>query len=172
MDKSMALFLANHNLTKEYLHQIFDYKDGDLYWKVRTSNRIKIGEKAGTIAKRGNININHNGKLLKAHRIIFMMHHGYFPEIIDHIDGNPLNNNIENLRPATELQNHHNMAISKRNTSGIKGICWSKDKNKWLARCNFDYKPHFVGYFDKIDHAQTAVEAYRSKLHGEFARHK
>jgi hypothetical protein len=159
-------------LTQEYLHTLFDYKDGSLYWKVKTSNRIKIGTKAGTIAKRGNLNININKKLHKAHRLIFMMHYGYVPKIIDHIDGNPLNNCIKNLRPATELQNHHNMGISKRNTSGIKGVCWDKSKNKWLARCNFDYKAHHVGYFDKIEEAKKSIELYRNYLHGEFARHK
>jgi hypothetical protein len=163
--------MAKSILSQEYLKELFDYEDGHLYWKIRTSNRVKIGQQAGTIAKRGNININHSGKKLKAHRLIFMMHHGYLPKIIDHIDGNPLNNKIENLREATELQNHHNAAICKRNTSGIKGICWDKAKNKWLARCNFDYKPHFVGYFDKINEAKVALETYRSKLHGEFARH-
>ena len=161
-----------NNLTSEYLKQVFEYKDGVLYWKIKPSLRANIGQKAGTISKRGCIHIFYKRKCYKAHRLIFFMHYGYVPNLIDHIDGNPLNNLIENLRPATELQNHHNMGISKRNTSGIKGICWSKDKNKWMARCNFDYKPHFVGYFDKIDIAKLAIEAYRTELHGEFARHR
>ena len=164
--------MVNKILTQDNLHEIFEYRDGNLYWKKCSSNKIKFGQKAGTIAKRGCIHINYNHKIYKAHRLIFMMNYGYLPKIVDHIDGNPLNNLIENLRPATELQNHHNSVISKRNTSGIKGICWSKDKNKWLARCNFNYKPHFVGYFDKINEAQLAIETYRNKLHGEFARHK
>ena len=159
-------------LTQEYLHSIFEYKDGELYWKKSTSNRVKIGDKAGTIAKRGNVNINHCGKLHKAHRLIYIMFYGYVPAIIDHIDGNPLNNNIENLRPATELQNHHNVGILKRNKSGVKGVCWDKSKNKWLVRVNFQYKAHFVGYFDKIEEADKMAKQYREHLHGEFARHK
>jgi hypothetical protein len=79
-----------------------------------------------------------------------MMHYGYIPSIIDHIDGNPLNNNIKNLRPATEMQNHHNMGISKRNKSGIKGVCWDKSKNKWFARCNFDYKSHHPSHIRSL----------------------
>jgi hypothetical protein len=159
-------------ISYEELHRLFKYKDGHLYWKIRNSNRIKIGDKAGTVAKRGNININISKRLYKAHRIIFFMHHKYLPPIIDHIDGNSLNNRIENLRPATELQNHHNVGVLKRNKSGVKGVCWDKSRNKWFARLNFNYKSHHAGYFDKIEEAKKAVELYRNQLHGSFAKHE
>ena len=159
-------------ISYEELHRLFLYKNGNLYWKVRNSNRIKVGSQAGTVAKRGNINININKRLYKAHRIIFFMHHKYLPPIIDHIDANPLNNRIENLRPATEIQNHHNVAICKRNTSSVKGVCWDKAKNKWMARCHYNYKSYFVGYFDSIDKAKMAIIKVRNQLHGQFARHE
>jgi len=159
-------------ISAEELHRLFQYKDGHLYWKIRNSNRIKIGSQAGTVAKRGNINININKRLYKAHRIIFFMHHKYLPPIIDHIDGNPLNNRIENLRPATETQNHHNVGMFKNNKSGVKGVCWDKSKKKWLARCCFQYKIHHIGTFDSLEEASKMVKQYREFLHGSFARHE
>ena len=117
-------------LTKEYLQSIFDYKDGRLFWKVKKAQRLNVGDEAGCLDKRY-LTTGLNGKVYRNHRLIFLMHHGYLPKEIDHKDNDQLNNRIENLRPATRSQNCSNTGIGKKNTSGVKGVSWSKRNNKW-----------------------------------------
>ena len=89
---------------------------------------------------------------------------------IDHIDGNRLNNCIENLREATASQNGQNKKLSKNNTSGIKGVYFTK-WNKWVAQLKINNKIIYLGSFDDIKLAEIAVKEARSKNHGVFARH-
>ena len=117
-------------LTKEYLHTLFDYKDGELYWKIRPANCIQIGDKAGCLDTNGYYKIRIHKRMHGTHRIIFAMHHGYFPKQIDHIDRNTKNNKIENLRDASAAQNMWNTLKNPRNTSGYKNVLWRKDKKK------------------------------------------
>jgi hypothetical protein len=70
-------------------------------------------------------------------------------QIIDHIDNNPSNNNIENLRITTQQQN----CFNKKKT---KGYCWYKSRNKFLAYINKDYKHIHLGYFDTEEEARQA----------------
>ena len=94
------------------------------------------------------------------------------PNEIDHIDCNPLNNNIENLRPATRSENIRNRRLHKNNKSGIKGVSWSKKNKKWLAQCVNDHKNHNLGLFNTIEEATIVVKLARNQLHGSFARHE
>lgn len=95
-------------LTQKYVRSLFDYKDGNLYWKVRKAYRIKIGDLAGYVNITGYQEVIIDGKSYKAHRLIFLYHHGYLPKFLDHIDCNKLNNDINNLREATKSQNKMN----------------------------------------------------------------
>ncbi len=147
-------------LTAEQLHQVFEYRDGDLYWKP---------SKAGTIDGGGYYQTGIQGKYFKNHRLIFLMHHGYLPALIDHIDGNRLNNRIENLRPATRSQNSFNSMKSKSNTSGVKGVSWRKDLKKYRARLYANKKTYELGLFKTMEEAEQAIADARNKHHGEFA---
>ena len=148
----------------------FEYKNGELYWKV-SKQKIKIGQKAGTLNNSGYRVIKFNQKSYLEHRIIFALHKGYMPEFVDHIDGNTINNHIENLREATKTQNHYNRNLQKNNTSGIKGVCWHKPSKKWSVNLIVNgEKKYFGTYFDK-EVARFVVEAMRCKYHGNFANH-
>lgn len=164
--------MADKNFTKEYLHTLFEYKDGILYWKEnRVANKIK-GKKAGCIDGKGYLQTKINNVLHKNHRIIFMMFKGYLPKSIDHSDGNPLNNKIENLRKATNAQNIMNAKISTNNTSGFKGVEWNKRLKKWTVRIQIDGKRKYFGCYKDIDYARFVSDAMRYKYHKEFARTK
>ena len=116
------------------------------------------------------IHISVNGKRYTAHRLIYMYHHGHTPECIDHIDGNGLNNCIENLRAATLTQNQYNSKTRSDNTSGFKGVYFRKPSNKWMAYIKINKKMRYLGLFvNKTDAAQAVIEA-RVKYHGEYAR--
>jgi len=160
-------------ITKELLDELFEYKDGSLYWKVTLSNRGQIVNKAGSARTDGYLRLGINGKEYAIHRLVFFMHNGYLPKIIDHIDNNYLNNKIENLREATQSQNLQNSKLSKNNTSGIKNVSWDKEKNKWLVSIKIknNGKSQYIGYYADIELAELIAIEAREKYHGTFANH-
>jgi len=162
-------FMSDNIIFKETVRKHFDYRDdGELIWKYCRGG-VAMGEVAGSVRPNGYKDIRFYGKLWRAHRLIFIWHHGWVPDYLDHIDRNPLNNRIENLRPATLQQNVHNASIHKNNTSGFKGIFWSKERNRWAARCRVNYKSYYVGNFKDINDAVAALHEFRKKHHGEFS---
>ena len=160
------------NITKEYLLEILHYEDGKLYWKKDSNNQVRIGSEAGSNHKAtGYRNIVINKKSYRLHRIIFLMHHGYLPEFVDHINNNKLDNRIKNLRPATRYQNCQNTRTKKSNTSGIKGVYWNKRLNKWECSLDQNGKRVYIGVFDNIELAELVISEARKKYHGQFANY-
>ena len=98
------------------------------------------------------------------------MFHGYMPKEIDHIDNNPSNNRIENLREATRSEQLCNTKLRKDSTSGIKGVTWDKSRNKWIVSINKDKKTMFRGRFNDLELAQLVAVEARNKYHGDFAK--
>lgn len=158
-------------VTQELLHKLFEYRDGELYWKVSRGRLAKVGDKAGWISKKGYLNTKINGKCYLNHRLIFLMHYGYLPEMLDHKDTNTLNNRIENLREATRSQNNRNVKLRKDNTSGIKGVSWFKKSKKWLAQVTINKKQVYLGLYEDLELAELVATEARNKYHGEFANH-
>ena len=150
-------------MTQQDFIDRFEYKDGDLFYK-KTEGCMKQGAKAGTIDKGGYLKALINRKPYRLHRIIFMMHHGYLPQYLDHIDGNPANNRIENLRPATASENNLNRGKHKRNTSGFKGVTWVATEGRYSARIAIGKKRLFLGYFDNPKEAHQAY-CEAAKIH-------
>lgn len=161
-------------LTKEYVAEFLEYKDGVLYWKKKPTakaNSIKIGEVAGTVRPDGYSAIKLNYKLYLTHRLIFLLFHGYLPSTLDHIDGNPNNNKIENLREATNSQNSQNQKIRHNNTSGVKCVTLDKSRNKWQVQIHINKKKKNLGYYKDLELAELVATEARNKYHGGFARH-
>lgn len=158
-------------ITLDLLNQIYEYRDGKLFWKIKFTDKVVIGKEVGTI-RNGYKSTKINKKDYGVHRLIFFMHKGYFPKCIDHVDGNPLNNHIENLRDANRMQNAQNSKIPKTNTSGFKNVTWKKDRCKWKVEIRQNNKVHFFGYFDSVFHANEVAKEARNLLHKEFARHE
>jgi hypothetical protein len=129
------------------------------------------GYVAGTVSANGYIIIKIKGKVYLAHRLIFLLHHGYLPAYIDHIDGNKLNNRIENLREATKTENGLNQKIRVDSKTGVKGVTWHKTNKKYHAQLKVNGVIKHIGYFDDIDSASQAITQERNKHHGEFANH-
>lgn len=152
------------------LLKIFEYADGFLLWKDNMGSRAKKGSIAGSANGNGYWRVRLNKKLHYAHRLIFAIHYGYIPKYIDHIDNNPLNNKIENLREVTQTQNNCNSKKPKDNTSGTKGVYWFKPKGKWKVQISLNGKAKHFGYFDNIELAELVAIEARDKFHGIFAR--
>ena len=158
-------------VTQADVLELFDYLNGNLSWRVNRSS-MKAGQLAGHLKSTGYMAVRINNKEYKAHRIIYLWHHGYLPACIDHIDGNRSNNKIDNLRPATTSQNNWNSKRPRKNTSGLKGVCWCKRDKKWLARVQINGKQLHLGYFNNIDDAEVAIRNARESNHGEYAKHE
>ena len=158
------------NMTQEYAHSLFEYKDGSLYWKVRKAPHVKVGAKVGSPTKYGYETVYVDGRNWRIHRLVFLMQHGYLPKMIDHINGNRIDNRIENLRAANDNQNAHNMGMRPDNSSGIKGVSWNKDRQKWAVRVNHNKKT-YQRYVQDLELAELVAIEMRSKLHGEYANH-
>lgn len=89
--------------------------------------------------------------------------------VIDHINRNPLDNRRENLRIVTPQQNCMNKSIQPNNTSGVPGVSWRKDRNKWRAFISIDGKQIALGLYKRKEDAIAARKAAEEKYFGEFA---
>ena len=142
-----------------------------LRWIKKPNRNIPIGKEAGRIGSKGYYQTSCCGKRFENHRIIYFLVHGEWPKCVDHIDGNPTNNLIENLRSATLSQNQFNRKINKNSKSGVKGVCWAAHANKWMATVSKNYKTYHLGYFKDLEEAKEVVESFRKTLHKEFFNH-
>ncbi len=152
--------------SKELLMETFFYRDGNLFWKKRSKKR-NIGDMAGWIEKNGYVGCSLNGSAYRLHRLIYQMHHGNCPDIIDHINGDISDNRIENLRPATSQQNNFNRRAAKINKLGTKGVCI--ERGKFKANIKFNGKSMHLGYFDNLEDASLAYQKKSIELFGEYA---
>ena len=101
-----------------------------------------------------------------AHRIAWLIHYGEFPQDeIDHINRNRTDNRIENLRVVTSGKNSTNTGMYKNNTSGVKGVFWHIQNQRWYASIGVGGNMQWLGYFDDF---QSAVRARKNAevLHG------
>jgi len=159
-------------ITQEIAHQLFEYRDGALYWKIKPCRRDPIGTKAGHFdSARGYTSINYQKKRYYLHRIIFLMQHGFLPAEIDHIDGNKANNKIENLRACSHSENGFNKAAQNNSKSGVKNVSWSKVRNKWIVFIKSNNKQKNIGGFDDLELAELVAVMAREKYHGAYANH-
>ncbi len=146
-------------LTQKRLKELlyYDPNTGIFTWRVKTSHRICIGSEAGCINREGYRQIGIEGKLRPAHRLAWLFVYGYFPEHgIDHINRKPGSNQISNLREASQSCNMRNCGNRVNNTSGITGVSWDKQSNKWNARIRINQKAHNLGRYFYLDDAICA----------------
>ena len=163
--------LPHQIVTSADAHALLEYDDGKLIWRHDTSIRTKCaGKVAGNIRKDGYCALRLKGKAYLAHRVIFLMHHGYWPKSVDHIDGNPRNNRIENLRECTVSQNMCNRKIQKNNTHGAKNIFWHARDKRWVVRVTMNGKTITAGSSKDKEVALAIAHRARNVLHGEFSR--
>ncbi len=149
-------------LTAECLRSVLDYEPetGIFTWKVRTSNSVKVGDVAGGPDGRGYLQISVQSRLYQAHRLAWLHVNGVWPKLnIDHINRNPSDNRLVNLRDVTQKQNLQNRSKPSNNTSGYPGVVWHKRISKWQARIKHNYKHIHLGYFSILEEAIAARKA-------------
>jgi hypothetical protein len=91
-------------------------------------------------------------------------------DVVDHINGNKLDNRKSNLRIVTREQNSQNGTVSKKATSQYMGVCWAKECNKWSCQINVNGRKKHLGLFvDEIEAAKCRDIA--TKLYfGEYGK--
>ena len=155
--------------------------------------RIIKGFENYSVSNLGNIKNNKTGRILKPtinfhgyyqvslcqdgntytkkiHKLVaeYFIPNLYNKKCVDHIDNNKLDNNVNNLRWATNHENNMNQKLSSRNTSNYKGVSFHKGSNKWEAKIQINGKKKHLGYFDSIEDAVNARVKKAKEVYGEY----
>jgi len=159
-------------VTEFLLHKLFEYKNAELHWKEKTTplSRVKIGDVAGTIDKKGYRKIGINGKVYFAHRLILLYHGVITPDQVDHVNGIKHDNNFANLRLATNSNNRMNTRLASNNKSGVKNVNWHKKQSKWVVQLGVNGKKMNFGAYHDLQVAKFVADTMRHKYHGNFSR--
>lgn len=169
----MGLKRGNKIITQEKLKEILGYDPltGVFVWRVASARKIKIGDVAGNLYSSGYLYIGFQRKLYRAHTLAWLYIHGVFPrKMVDHIDGNPSNNSIRNLRECSASENQKNRKMNSNNTSGYKGVSFDKSLGRWRATGATGNKTIHIGFFDTPEEAGEAYQEFAKANHGEFYR--
>jgi hypothetical protein len=164
--------IMNIEKMKEFID--YDPETGDMTWVKVLSNRAKAGDKCGrNVDAKGYGRVCFDGKQYRAHRVAWALHYGSNPDgIIDHINGNRLDNRISNLRIVDTTQNARNTGIGVNNTSGAVGVVWHKTAKKWVAQITVNRENKYLGLFADFNLARQARLIAEEKYFGQFARSK
>lgn len=154
------------------IKELFDYReDGFVVWKINTGKKRLIGVIAG--CPRGPDGYQRVGIMKKdyyIHHIVWAWHHGKWPnKHIDHANGDPRDNRIENLREATQSQNIAN-SKGKKSRGIVKGVSPVRGASTWNAHIMVNYKQINLGNYPTQEAAQKAYLAAAKQYFGEFAR--
>jgi len=150
-------------LTKGY-EAIIDAADAPLvagrFWLVRVSGKSGYAQSADYSTGKC--------KTLLLHRVLLDAPDGF---LVDHIDGDGLNNSRSNLRLCNRSQNAQNRGAPSHSSSGLKGVCWNAKDQRWRAhiQVNPALRLHLGSFLSK-DAAAAAYAAAAIKYHGDFAR--
>ena len=147
-------------MNKELVRDLFEYRADNLWWRVRPCNRVDMSKPAGSVRPDGYRDIMVKGKHYFGHRLIWLYIYGKFPDnTIDHINGDTLDNRIENLRDVTTQENLKNQRKRCTNKSGHMGVYWHIRKEKWQANIRVDGAKKHLGSFNVLEDAVAARQA-------------
>ncbi|ABO57506.1 HNH endonuclease [Burkholderia vietnamiensis] len=169
----------------EFLREALSYdpESGELVWKVRPRphfnsdrghrvfNTMYAGRTAGHVLKSTGYRLVNLGQygFIGVHRIAMAITTGKWADVVDHINGDPMDNRISNLRACTKAENGRNRRRNKGNRIGLKGVSSHPNTSRWVARIQHGGKQHYLGMFDTPELAHAAYVAAAKRLHGEFA---
>lgn len=158
----------NRQLTPERVKDLLEYNPdtGVLFWRVNRST-VKAGMRAGWLNKTtGYILVHIDGRAYQAHRIIWTIVYGRWPqEQIDHINRDRADNRLANLRGASIAENAQNKSLYKNNASGYSGIGWHKQTQKWHVRLYISGKTKSLGLFKTLEDAISTREIAKTRIH-------
>ena len=147
-------------MKKKVLRELFDYKDGHLFWKKQQTSRALKGSKVGCIGTQGYRQTRYKGKNYRVHRLIWEYFNDRLPLglEIDHINGVRDDNRIANLRPTTCQENHFNRTVAK-------GYTYRSKTGNWEASIKRDGKTIYLGRYKTEKEARMAYLGAKKKYH-------
>lgn len=157
-----ALIVVSRELAADRL--LYDPNSGSFLWRKTLSS-------AGTVdARTGYLRVCINYRLHKAHRLAWLLHYGCpMPPLIDHINGDKLDNRIVNLRAATRSENAWNQraahAGSRSNHLGVSYDDSARTKKPWRAKITAHNVTHWLGRFKTEEEAAEAYKRAKQTLH-------
>lgn len=156
-------------------HHLFRYDEetGRLFWKNKSHPRshAQIGSEVGTKRVDGRHEIIVKGHHFRTHRVIWFMANGVWPkDEIDHLDGDPSNNRLDNLREATRSENARNMRKRHNSQVCMNGVYWQKRDGRYQVYIGAGGRQKYLGYFANLDDACAARRAAEIE-YGYSARH-
>lgn len=170
--KPARIIRSNDDVAVEVAKKVI-YRFGNLFWAETIRRKDLVGKVAGSVNASDGYRYVKCGKSRRpvaVHRVVFLMHHGYLPEVIDHINRMRDDNRIENLRDAlTEGNNQANQSHQSGRSSKYKGVCWDAARGKWSAYTKKDGKRFCLGRFASEDEAAMAYNAKAALIFGDFA---
>lgn len=161
------------NITQKELKESLSYdEETGLFKRVNSVGKFKEGSVAGCLDNStGYIRIRLCDKVFVAHRLAWLYVHGEMPvEEIDHINHVRSDNRICNLRPVNSQGNSRNATISVKNTSGVTGVSWRKDRSKWVSYIVVNRKKLNLGCFSCLKEA-TKVRKEAEVKYGFHENH-
>jgi len=138
----------------------YDEHTGLFTWRIHAGNRL-ANSAAGSLCKRGYLDVSVDGKSYRAHRLAWLYVHGNFPVgVIDHINGNRSDNRITNLRDVTNTRNLLSFRkTNHNNSSGFIGV--NKNHNGWRAEIKVNYQNINLGTYPTKEEASIAYSAVK-----------
>lgn len=141
----------------------YDKTTGNLYWKVRSSLGVRIGFVAGCKDSKGYVNIGFAGKIYKAHRIVWYMETSEWPKgCIDHINGNPSDNRMCNLRDVSTRENGNNQKSHRQGK--IPGISSKKLNGRYRVKIQIAGKDVHLAWMENKEYAGIAYSVAKENL--------
>lgn len=163
---SSIVEISQNNLCNAYN---YDSVTGELTHKHTTLSGME-GASATFDHSGGYLAMFIGGKHYLAHRIIYMMMTGEWPNHIDHINQNKQDNRWINLRSVTQADNNRNVPKSRNNSTGVTGVSLHKPTGRYRAYFSRNSQHTHLGLFDTIEEAKLAREEALKK-HGYHANH-
>lgn len=146
----------------------YDPDTGHFRWKVKRK-KIDPGDVAGSVVSKRYRMIQIDGVHYLAHRLAWLFVHGRWPKQIDHINRNPFDNRIANLREASPAENARNRRGRRDSKSGVKGVCFRPRSNNWEANIMVDGIAIYLGRYPTLQQAAAIYTKAAQDLHREFA---
>ena len=161
-------------LTRNYVSSLLSYdrNTGVFVWLVSRGS-VKPGRLAGTKTfGRGKwyLKIKVDRRFYAAQSFAWLLEYSEWPKMLDHINGDSLDNRIENLRKCNMSQNKGNSRVYKNNLSGAKGVFQDKETGKYRVTIQCKRKRKYIGSYHKLEEAKEAYIKAATELFGEFAR--
>jgi hypothetical protein len=156
--------LLTYERAREMLH--YNPQTGVLKWQKNRRMGPKLaGKHAGFVDGNGRLMIQLDMEIYHSGRVIWLWMMGHWPfGLVDHCDGNPLNNRWKNLRDVTQRVNAQNRLINSNNKSGVRGVYWSQQNQKWKVQIGSKQNKKYLGVFDSFDDAVVARKQAESML--------